>query len=484
MVSGVSDSKEASYLSTVTLPKKDGVITWNTKIDGTGVSYQPGDKLSVPKENVTLYAQLDVVVYQVTLNLNEGQLTNNFPTIYQSNEEVILPVKEEVIREGYEFSGWYTTSDFQGEALTIIPRGQTEEVTLFAKWKAVSHEDSVEQLMIDIDNIGEVTLEKEAEIEELMARFNRLSKEEQVKVTNQQVLKDADKQVTLFSEKIMSVTVDDINSDSGKLVKELNDEFDKLGDTGQSLVEKEVLTKFNLINDTYNKAIAVEEAKAKDVVSQIDHLVLGQDNPNVTKGNQGEQHVHVVKEARASYNGLTTYGKQFVTNLSTLQKAERSVKKIENVESLIKGLPKTNEISLKDKEKIEKAEQVFNDLTAIEKKSVSNQADLLAARKALDLLEEPKKPKPNPGQTNGVSKGEDGKGKPGTDKPDKSNKGNVNSKPTGVDQRGNNSKPSGTNQRHLPQTSDHSSMVTPLIDLTVLVLGSVFIWKRQSSESK
>ncbi len=448
-MSGVSDSEEASYLSTVTLPKKDGVITWNTKIDGTGVSYQPGDKLSVPKENVTLYAQSDVVVYQVTLNLNEGQLTNNFPTTYQSNEEVILPVKEEVIREGYEFSGWYTTSDFQGEALTIIPRGQTEEVTLFAKWKAVSHEDSVEQLMIDIDNIWEVTLEKEAEIEELMARFNRLSKEEQAKVTNQQVLKDADKQVTLFSEKIMSVTVGDINSGSGKLVKELNDEFDKLGDTGQSLVEKEVLTKFNLINDTYNKAIAV-------------------------------------KEARASYNGLTTYGKQFVTNLSTLQKAEKSVKKIENVESLIKGLPKTNEISLKDKEKIEKAEQAFNDLTAIEKESVSNQADLLAARKALDLLEEPKKPKPkpNPGQTNGVFKGEGGKGKPGTDKSDKSNKDNVNSKPTGVNQRGNNSKPSGTNQRHLPQTSDHSSMVTPLIGLTVLVLGSVFIWKRHSSESK
>ena len=136
------------YSHTVTVLENSGYLDksgytfvgWNTKSNGSGVTYAPGQTFTLSSFDITLYAKWAEnlsVVYNG--NENTGGDVPVDPTIYQiinGLEAVVLENSGELVRTGYTFVGWNTQSDGSGTTYTM---GQTFylvvlDVTLYAKW--------------------------------------------------------------------------------------------------------------------------------------------------------------------------------------------------------------------------------------------------------------------------------------------------------------------------------------------------------------
>lgn len=122
-------------------PTKDGYtfIGWFSDEDLT----EEFDFETEITEDTTLYAKWEVVSYTISLNLNGGTLDPTFPTTSYTveSDDITLPTP---VKDGYDFIGWFTTSDFQGEAVTEIETGSTGNVILFAKYELTKYEVSFE----------------------------------------------------------------------------------------------------------------------------------------------------------------------------------------------------------------------------------------------------------------------------------------------------------------------------------------------------
>ena len=108
---------------------------WNTKADGSGVSYD--DKATITaSSDMDLYAQWKAV-YKLTFNGN-GAASNMAPQTFYAGEAQQIN-KNTITRSGYKFMAWNTkvdgsgTSYKDGEIITL-----KSNMTLFAQWYAVS----------------------------------------------------------------------------------------------------------------------------------------------------------------------------------------------------------------------------------------------------------------------------------------------------------------------------------------------------------
>lgn len=74
--------------------------------------------------------------HKVKFDLAGGSWIEGFcpPTSRRLNEELILPGKDMVIREGFQFAGWYTEADYSGDVQTVCPMDQQADITYYAKW--------------------------------------------------------------------------------------------------------------------------------------------------------------------------------------------------------------------------------------------------------------------------------------------------------------------------------------------------------------
>ncbi|SHH61937.1 Listeria/Bacterioides repeat-containing protein [Anaerosphaera aminiphila DSM 21120] len=109
---------------------------WNTKADGSGDSYKPGDKFII-KEDTVLYAQWkENEKYKITYDGNgadRGKVEDN--NEYYANTEIIIK-DNEFEKDGYIFVSWNTSPDgngseyFEGE-LGVIGGN----VTVYAQWE-------------------------------------------------------------------------------------------------------------------------------------------------------------------------------------------------------------------------------------------------------------------------------------------------------------------------------------------------------------
>ncbi|GGL61789.1 InlB B-repeat-containing protein [Sporolactobacillus putidus] len=124
--------------------KKDGYTFdgWNTKADGSGTSYTPGDQITMGPSNVTLYAQwVPIKWYYVQYNgngNNEGNIPPQSPLTAPGATLLILGNIGELSRTGYSFAGWNTKLDGSGTSYMPgdqITMGQSN-VTLYARWTA------------------------------------------------------------------------------------------------------------------------------------------------------------------------------------------------------------------------------------------------------------------------------------------------------------------------------------------------------------
>ncbi len=107
---------------------------WNTKADGTGVTYGGGAQVSnlTSKKNgtVTLYVKWNPIKYTITYYPNGGKMSASAKKYYTTDKPFVLP---RPTRKGYDFDGWYKTSNFK-KRVGEIKEGNTGNLTVYAKW--------------------------------------------------------------------------------------------------------------------------------------------------------------------------------------------------------------------------------------------------------------------------------------------------------------------------------------------------------------
>lgn len=110
---------------------------WNTKTDGTGISYP--DKSEFVSYNgeegskLDLYAQWRLVDYTIDYDLAGGTLTEPNPSTYTfETEDFTL---QNPVREGYIFLGWTGSNGNEPEKKVTIQKGSSGDRTYRANWK-------------------------------------------------------------------------------------------------------------------------------------------------------------------------------------------------------------------------------------------------------------------------------------------------------------------------------------------------------------
>ena len=98
----------------------------NSSFSGTKLS-----GLYNPTTSVTLYAKWTAIDYpEVTFNSNGG---TNYSVTTSNSVGINLPTPE---KYGYEFGGWFTSSNFSGSTLSGVYK-PTSNITLYAKWTEI-----------------------------------------------------------------------------------------------------------------------------------------------------------------------------------------------------------------------------------------------------------------------------------------------------------------------------------------------------------
>ena len=139
---GYTKKTERRYSDPVYLPQNGDIIKkgyifagWYENSDFTGSKLT-----SIPAKtnrDVVLYAKWVDGVYTITYNENGGTYVNGYQKITERKytDEVKLPTKENIIKEGFDLEGWYESPEFRGSALTKIPANTDTNKVLYAKWK-------------------------------------------------------------------------------------------------------------------------------------------------------------------------------------------------------------------------------------------------------------------------------------------------------------------------------------------------------------
>lgn len=161
---GLSYSKAYTLRSNGFTRKGYKFVGWNTKKDGSGISYTNKESIkslsSKSGGNVYLYAQWEIIEYTITY-VNDGLYDNGYvnKTTYTVEDSVgfYSPNKRADGKPGYYFWGWYTDSSFK-KSYYRIKKGTTGNIVLYGKWSVPK---SPNELAIDHDATKEIILDKE-----------------------------------------------------------------------------------------------------------------------------------------------------------------------------------------------------------------------------------------------------------------------------------------------------------------------------------
>lgn len=116
-------------------------------LDGWYIGNKKINEGFVVTSNIVLTARWTPKKYDIEYFLDNGTIDYLNPSQYEYSEnaedKIIL---NKPTKDGYVFEGWYTDSNFSGEALTEISRNQTSNIQLYAKWELVKFEGTAESL--------------------------------------------------------------------------------------------------------------------------------------------------------------------------------------------------------------------------------------------------------------------------------------------------------------------------------------------------
>jgi len=112
-------------------------------------------------EDKFYYAKWKPIVYSIAYVLNGGTLEKANPDSYTVETETVVlnPPK----KTGYTFSGWYESTDFNGNVISHISRGTFGNKVLYAKWTTESYTITYELNGGSLENANPSTYEMESE---------------------------------------------------------------------------------------------------------------------------------------------------------------------------------------------------------------------------------------------------------------------------------------------------------------------------------
>ncbi len=96
------------------------------------------ESVSFAEGNIEVFAKWKAVEYAISFELSGGAWKSGYepPVRYTiESEDVILPLPEEVVREGHDFKGWHEDASLAGEVALLIQGGSTGDRTFFASWQ-------------------------------------------------------------------------------------------------------------------------------------------------------------------------------------------------------------------------------------------------------------------------------------------------------------------------------------------------------------
>lgn len=122
---------ESNSVAFPTAPEKKGYTFegWYDENDNevTGIpADSTGDKV--------FYAKWKVINFQITYELDGGTNNADNPNLYTIEDDKI--VLSNPTKDGYTFDGWY---DENGEEVTGIPAGSTDNKVFYAKWEVINY---------------------------------------------------------------------------------------------------------------------------------------------------------------------------------------------------------------------------------------------------------------------------------------------------------------------------------------------------------
>lgn len=114
--------------------------TWNTKADGTGNTYRPGDSITLTGD-ITLYAQWKADKAALHYDANANTATGDTPDSEGVTDGTITVSKNGYANVGYTFTGWNTKPDGTGSTIqpgdaVKLPAGG---MTVYAQWETVEY---------------------------------------------------------------------------------------------------------------------------------------------------------------------------------------------------------------------------------------------------------------------------------------------------------------------------------------------------------
>lgn len=356
---------------------------WNTKADGSGTKYDPGEQLVMPEHDITLYAQYETIKYKIEFHTNGGEfIRSDIPETYTVDDgDIELPTEDDLAYEGHRFAGWYDNPDFEGEPLTVIPSGSTGDKVLYAKWEGIDETVGIVEMIIALidalPDADEITLNDEESVAHVRNHVNRLTEEQQALVMNIAKLEALEnkltelKQVALDEEAALAVVemilqlphLDELELADRLAVEAARSAYEELTAAQQALV-----VNLSHLEALEQKLVELEQAQvdreaATEVEEMIDRL------PTVEDVELSD--LALVEAARAAYDALTESQQSLVANLSKLEALE------EKLQELVEEDDDTNEED-EEKESTEKgkgSEEELDDENAKNNGSGSQIAD-------------------------------------------------------------------------------------------------------------
>jgi len=124
----------------ITAPEGKQFVEWNTLATGLGTGYDPGDLISMPNNDLTLYAIWEDVTYELTYDLNGGDGDAPAGALLVFGEEFTIAEPTGMTPPaGKQFKEWNAAADGRGSSYTpgmtgIMP---DDDFTLYAIWVSV-----------------------------------------------------------------------------------------------------------------------------------------------------------------------------------------------------------------------------------------------------------------------------------------------------------------------------------------------------------
>lgn len=360
-VGNTTDVQAVSPYAAISIPAltsdRKKVIAWNTASDGSGVSYFPGERLSIPDHDITLYAQFESRDFNIQYELNGGQFTTDrYTTTYKNIDNPALPTAKQLKKDGYQFAGWYDNASFTGETITTIAKGESGDKTFYAKW--IDKNALVNEVIEQIKALPTtVVAENALTIENVRTMYDTLTPTQKASITNYNKLLDAEQQLkgalassslnvtdAELSESVVALiqtipTTKEMTLDSQSIINQAREAYNKL-----TTKQKADVYNYQLLirAEKALKAIEskeVDEKAAAAVINQIKQLPA-----KVTVAS--EEKIGIV---RTAYDVLTAYQQDLVTNYNTLLQKEIALKAVLSNETLKVDTFKNNATTLTGK---------------------------------------------------------------------------------------------------------------------------------------